>query len=307
VADAVGRAAARIRELATARQTGALSVIGQPGGLVFVVDGRVAYAESPATPGVEAAVLRAAEPDDAAWARAVASMRTRSGRDAAAARADDIVRGGGFAPLRLAVTAEWAVADALLAMLGGQGVTVSRTRFLGGRQPWVELCEPVTAGAGLAEVGRSARVLATLASRVGPDDTIRRQAGSPVGRVRLTAHQWDIVRLADGRRTPRDLSWLCGRSTLATTVDVHQLVELGVLGVTGRSTHEPAGNGTTPGPHEVRDGNGDGPVVARHRLSFLDAHLATVGPPPPPPPPLPVAAATAVAGRGGGRGNGATP
>ena len=41
-----------LTQVAGERQTGALVVNGQPGGAVYVFEGRIIYAESPAAPGV---------------------------------------------------------------------------------------------------------------------------------------------------------------------------------------------------------------------------------------------------------------
>jgi hypothetical protein len=332
----VDRAVRSIHELAAAGETGALTVVGHPGGLVFFVDGRIGGAESPVTPGAEATLLRtradalaarravrsgavpalasgrsqpaapanghaAGQPgggiathpgpvtggpiapgplearavdagatDGGAlpWVEQVASMRTPAGRKAAAARAEALVREGEVSPFRLAVAVQVATADALLAMLAGEGTTVSRTRFLGGHRPWARLPEPLTARAALAETARRGRLLTSLAAYVRPDDPLSRRRNPTTHRLRLTAVQWDLVRLADGRRTARDLAWLLGRGVLATTVDVHQLVAAGLLAAGGRGAE-----GDDAGPH----------VVGRHTLSFLrvavpDAGTGPVGP-----------------------------
>lgn len=46
-----------LTELGRARHTGALHVDGTPGGTVYLVAGRVTYAESPAVPGVDARLI----------------------------------------------------------------------------------------------------------------------------------------------------------------------------------------------------------------------------------------------------------
>jgi hypothetical protein len=82
------------------------------------------------------------------------------------------------------------------------------------------------------------------------------------------------VRLVDGSRTPRELAWMLGRSVFATTVEVDQLGELGLIV-------------TDPGGVEAQRRR---PAVvvsgpSRHRLSFLAAASPGLRPPAELPPP----------------------
>jgi hypothetical protein len=56
--------------LATAGRTGALHVEGSPGGTFYLVDGRIAHAESPAAPGVGERLVASGRLAEAAWAAA---------------------------------------------------------------------------------------------------------------------------------------------------------------------------------------------------------------------------------------------
>lgn len=237
----------RIHQLAADGRTGALHISGRPGGVVYLADGRVAYAESPGTPGVEALVLRATRPDEVAWAATVASMQTRPGRKAAAAAAGELVAKGVLPPVQLDAAVQSATADALLAMLAGYGVTVSRTRFVDGQRPWVALGRPLAAGTALVETARRLRLLASVGQRVRPDDDIVRAAGAGPVAVRLSPRQWDLVRLCAERRTPRDLAWLVGRGVLATCIDVCELTEVGVM----ENAADPGGGGGWPAHRTV--------------------------------------------------------
>jgi hypothetical protein len=76
-------------------------------------------------------------------------------------------------------------------------------------------------------------VLARLRRGVGTGTPVRRSPQLWFERVRLSATQWDVVRLADARRTPADIAWLLGHGAFATTVTVHQLARLGVVAVEG--------------------------------------------------------------------------
>lgn len=253
-------AVSRLHRLAGEGRVGALQVVGRPGGVVYLDAGRIVYAESPATPGVEVAVLRTARPDDAAWAATVTSLRNRSGRRAAVAEAADLVAAGhGLSPVRLDAAVQSATADALLAMLAGYGVTVTRTRFVDGQRPWVGLGRPLTPGAAVDETARRLRLLVAVGERVRSDEDVVRAAAAGSAAVRLSPRQWDLVRLCPGRRTPRDLAWSLGRGVLATTVEVCGLMELGVLGTT--SDRRSSG------------GRGQAGHAARRSFSFLAASV----------------------------------
>jgi hypothetical protein len=251
----------RLHRLAADGRTGALQIVGRPGGVVHLAGGRIVYAESPGTPGAEVAVLRAARPDEAAWAVTVASLQTRAGRKAAASHADGVVARGVLSPVRLDAAVQSATADALLASLAGDGVTVVRTRFVAAQRPWVRLSGPLTPAAALAETSRRLRLLAAAGPWVRPDDDVVRAAAPGPVAVRLSAQKWDLVRLCPERRTPRDLAWLVGRGVLATTIEVAELIELGVL-----RTASPRGRG----------------AARRRRISFLAAAVTTAAAEPEP-------------------------
>jgi hypothetical protein len=54
--------------------------------------------------------------------------------------------------------------------------------------------------------------------------------------VRLTAVQWELVSLADGHRSVRDLAYLLGRTLFATTLEVARLRHLRLLDLAPGST-----------------------------------------------------------------------
>ncbi len=255
-------ATSRVHQLAAEASTGVLQIVGHPGGLIYLANGRIVHAESPSTPGVEVAVLRAIRTDETAWEETLTSLQARAGRKAAVAAASEAVTRGAVPPVRLDVALQSATADALLAMLGGYGVTVTRTRFVAGQRPWIGLGPPLTADAALAEATRRLRLLHAVGWRVRPDDHIVGSAvtGAEAAPLRLSQQQWDLVRLCPDRRTPRALAWMVGRGVLATTIEVCGLIELGVLSnATARR-----------GPGAVAAGTG-----ARRTVSFVEAATGT--------------------------------
>lgn len=61
--------------LADAGCTGALRVTGRPGGVLYLVAGRIAYAESPACPGLGERLVRSGRLSARAWHEAVEEGR----------------------------------------------------------------------------------------------------------------------------------------------------------------------------------------------------------------------------------------
>ena len=252
------RQAARLLDLAAKHATGALHLRGGRGGIVYLRDGEVAHAESALTPGVAALLLRPTYSEEG-WAEALPARRQAGESDDDATAAAELLRTGAVSPAHLEVLRRGAMADAALAVLtvfAAAESTRSRPRFRPGERHWCPVERTVPVADVLTEVRRRTAVLAGLAPGVAPDLPVDRSVRLWFDPVRLTAGQWDVVRLAGAARTPRDVAWLLGHGVFATTVAVHQLARLGVVSVGG-------------GP----------PGAAPHRvpLSFLRATNAIVG------------------------------
>jgi hypothetical protein len=228
------RQAARLHELAAKRATGALHLSGRAKAVVYVVQGRVDHVESSLVPGLEALLLRPRYPEET-WQRLVLALRRGGGGGAGdvAASAADLVAAGEVPPLHLEVLRRGALADAALTFLTGPDAFRGRARFRPGERHWCPGARTLAVEEVLAESTRRRAVLARLTRGVGADVPVRRSPRLWFERVRLTATQWDVVRLADGRRTPVDIAWQLGHGAFATTVAVHQLARLGVVAVEG--------------------------------------------------------------------------
>ena len=227
------RQAARLLELAAKHSTGALHLKGGRGGIVYLRDGEVAHVESALTPGVAALLLRPTHSEDG-WAEALPSLRQAGESDDAATAAAELLRTGAVPPAHLEVLRRGAMADAALAVLTALAAPESlrsRPRFRPGERHWCPVERTLPVGSLLTEVRRRAAVLARLAPGAAPDLPVHRSVRLWFDPVRLTAGQWDVVRLAGGSRTPRDIAWLLGHGVFATTVAVHQLARLGVVSV----------------------------------------------------------------------------
>jgi len=252
------RQATRLLDLAAKHATGALHLKGGRGGIVYLRDGDVAHVESVLTPGVAALLLRPGYTEEG-WAEVLPSLRQGGESDDAATAAAELLRSGQVSPAHLEVLRRGAMADAALAVLTALATSESmrsRPRFRPGERHWCPAGRTVPVTDVLTEVRRRTAMLARLAPGAGPDLPVDRAVRLWFDPVRLTAGQWDVVRLAGGSRTPRDIAWLLGHGVFATTVAVHQLARLGVV--------------------SLRDGPTGG---APHRvpLSFLRATNAVVG------------------------------
>lgn len=215
-----------LRRLADERRTGALHVLDGPGGVIHLVDGRVALVEVRSIPGADLLILRRGL-DRPAWQRLVATTPA-PGRDETNARARVLLRDGAIRPLEVDLILERAVTDAAGDLVGSLGSAATRTRFHAGATPWISLSDPPTVDELLVEVSRRDRLLGGLREGIRPDGPVRRRSRLPGTEARLSGLQWDLVALAEGR-SPRDLAWRVGLGVFATTMEVSRLDALSLL------------------------------------------------------------------------------
>jgi len=103
----------------------------------------------------------------------------------------------------------------------------------------------------LAEASRRIRVLASLPARHDRDRIVAvPEAARPD--VRLGDGQDEILALADGRRTPRDLAFALGRGVYATMLQLARMHQAGLLAtVSPRTVPEQAGREPGTGSEQV--------------------------------------------------------
>jgi hypothetical protein len=265
---------ARLRDLAAEGATGALHLNGRWGGTVYLLRGEIGHVESALTPGMEALLMRPFVTQERQWTEIVSTMR-QGDLTAVRAAAQSQVRSGRVPDVHVELLRRSAMADAALAVLGTAGPEAARarSRFRPGERHWCVPGGTSTLADTLAEVARRRTVLARLTLGVRVYWPVARVPQLRSDRIRLTGAQWDVVRLADGVRSPLDIAWLQGHGVFATTVAVHQLARLGVVTVE-------AGDGAGAG--QARPAPAGLPAAApRHRISFLRAavetHPATAG------------------------------
>ncbi|MFI5809193.1 transcriptional regulator [Streptomyces sp. NPDC051561] len=206
--------------LAEEHATGALL---RDHGTLYLVDGQVVHAESPAAPGLE--VLLAERLPREGWQEAFdrAGPHGRVGRF--------LVDSGRLADGELELAHLGALFDAaFFALAPGSGPT----RFRHGVAHWMGPVRPVSARLVARECLRRRELLDSLWPYPQADNSpvVAASSDAPV-----TRRQQDVLDLADGVRTPADIARALGRPGFHTLIDVRRLAAAGAV--------------TTP--HEVPD------------------------------------------------------
>jgi hypothetical protein len=201
-----------LTQVAGERQTGALVVGGHPGGTVYLIEGKVTYAESPAASG------------------RLAGRTWQAALDAGTSRArvgELLLAQGHLTQGELELCVLGAIYDAAYFALAPAAAPVD---FLDGATHWLGPVVRVDAAA----VNREARRRARLLDEIFPDARVDAEpvipaSRPPVERVTLTAAQWELLVSADGQRTPADLAQLLGRAGYSTIQELRKLAALGLL------------------------------------------------------------------------------
>jgi hypothetical protein len=158
-----------LTELGESGRTGALHIDGRPGGVLYLVAGRIGYAETPACPGIGERLVASGRVAAGTWQAVLAEGRGahRVGRL--------LLRDGVIGENELASRVVAAIADATYELLQSASAPV---RFVPGERHWLG---PV-AGAELGAVGHvAARRLRSGRSRNG-------RSWEPVTRTATMTH-----------------------------------------------------------------------------------------------------------------------
>lgn len=253
-----------LSRVADERQTGALVVGGHPGGAVYVFEGRVIYAESPAAPGVGELLTSSGRLAGRTWQNALdlGTSTARVGRL--------LVEQGHLTQGELELCVLGATYDAAYFALTTPSATVD---FLPAATHWLGAVVHIDTSAVRREVQRRVRLL----DDIFPNPRIDTHPVTPVARpprerVTVTALQWELLIHADGQRTPADLALLLGRAGYATIQELRRLAAQGLI--------------------ELPEGRDDFARPAQHRVAPPPAEKPSAvpvisGPPPSPPPSLP--------------------
>ncbi|MDF9810961.1 transcriptional regulator [Streptomyces sp. SPB162] len=239
------------------RATGALL---RETGTVYLLDGEVVHAESPAAPGVDVLLLARRRLSAAEWQEAIdrSGARCRVGRG--------LVESNLLTSGELEICHLGAVFDAAFFALAPR---TGPTRFRYGATHWFGPVRPLPAELVERETRRREELLDQLWPHPEVDSApvVRRQAdGNPA----VTPRQRAVLELADGVRTPLAMARLLGRPAFHTLVDVRRLAAAGHVRTPRRSTAaEPS-----PIPAWVADLSADPDISLLRRLR--DALEATL-------------------------------
>lgn len=202
-------------QLAALGVTGALTVVGEPGGVIFLRDGLVNGVESPAAPSVDRILTACGKVEERVW-ETIPSLPARA-----------LVEGGHVTAAEIELCAVNALYDAGFFVLSTRRAEL---RFAPDIEHWLGADCTVTADQLCDHVARQRRIL----DEVHPSDVTDTAAVRPVlrpglDRVLVSGLQWEIVLHADGQRTPQELAGLLGCSAYAVTLDVRRLAAAGLV------------------------------------------------------------------------------
>ncbi|GHG07471.1 transcriptional regulator [Streptomyces hydrogenans] len=202
--------------LAAERATGALL---RDHGTLYLVDGRVVHAESPASPGMDVLLTTAGRLPREGWDEAV----DRAGAHRAVGRF--LVDSGRLRDGELEICHLGAVFDAAFFALSP---TSGPTRFRYGVGHWFGTVRPVSAEAVERETLRRRELLDAVWPYAAVDTApvVPRPAapGQGVGARRRAQRA-----AADGKRTPAELARFLGRPAFHTLLDVRRLAAAGLV------------------------------------------------------------------------------
>ncbi|MDJ0460391.1 transcriptional regulator [Streptomyces sp. H27-C3] len=204
--------------LADERATGALL---RDRGTLYLLDGKVVHAESPASPGIEVLLTMAGRLRPEEWRQAVseAGALGRVGRF--------LVDSGRVSGGELELCHLGALYDAAYFVLAPDS---GPTRFRHGVAHWIGPVRPVP----VAVVDRESQRRRKLLDRIWPHqetDTapVLRTAAGHRGGTPVTPRQRAVLDLADGEHTAPDIARALGRAAFHTLLDVRRLAAAGAL------------------------------------------------------------------------------
>jgi hypothetical protein len=235
--------------------SGAVAVTGDPGGTIHLAGGLVTAVETAGAPSPEVLLLRSGRLSESSWDEAFAAAAT-VGRPVSAELIGRALIGAGELEALLLT----ALADAMFVLASG---TVEECQAEPGPSDTVLPLEP---GADperlLTEASRRIGLLALLPLPGGyRRDRLTAAPGATQPGTSLGPGHDEILALADGRRTPRDLAFALGRGVYATVLQLAPMYSGGLL-VTASSAAE---SRLTRAAGQSASGSGPGPGTLPRR------------------------------------------
>ena len=219
----MGPLGAALADCAAAGFTGALSVIGAPGGTIYLTGGGITAIETPWSPSAEVILLHSGRVPEADWEAAFAAATVARGHLHAELVGRGLVGAG-----ELEALLRVALADAMFAFAAG---FVDHCRADAGAPEHGLLLEPAADASSL--VSEALRRVQALAAFTDPPLRPRERVAAVRGAARpgaiLGAGRDEILALADGRRTTRDLAFALGRGLYVTMLQLARMRAEGLV------------------------------------------------------------------------------
>jgi len=220
--------------------TGVLRVAGQPSGTVYLAGGGVVGVETPGAPGAEVILLRTGRVPVPDWDAAFAAAAPDARRMPAELIGRGLVGAG-----ELEALVRTAIADAMFALADGSVDKCSAAA--GPADCSLPLAAPADTGWLVAETSRRMRVLASLPDQaVHPRDRLVAVPGVTRPGLILGDGRDELLALADGRRTVRDLAFALGRGVYATMLQAARMRTEGLLASPGADGMPAPGRAAAP-------------------------------------------------------------
>lgn len=257
-----------LRECEAGRFSGALHVIGAPGGIIWLVEGAVAAIETPWSPSPEVILLRSGRVPPADWEAAFAAASVARGH-----MTDELVTRGLVGAGELEAVLRTALADAIFAFAAG---FVDTCRAEAGALDFEMPLEPgVEAHWLVAEALRRMQVLEGFPgpqlharARVTAVPQAARPAAVPQaarpGDLLGDAHDGGLA-LIDGRRSIRDLAFARGRGLYVTMLEVARMRSDGLIALPAPGRQSPDDEDANPRPKAAAVGPTASGLPRRHK------------------------------------------
>lgn len=238
VFDILARELIRCRD---GRFTGALHLIGSPGGVFHLRQGTVVGVDSPGAPGADALLLRSGRVSEAEWTAALCAGAESRSYEA------QLVANGHLGRTALEVVCLMAAQDAAFAAAAG---TVEGHRAdPGPTDVLLPMAQGVDGESLLRETARRLHALASLPTPVSPHrERVAPAGGSEQSARPLAPVREEILDHANGRRSARDIAFLTGRGVFPVTVEISRMLSEGLVELVsgGSPSASPVQGAVTP-------------------------------------------------------------